>query len=92
MSRAEDDEIERLLREGRAAESAANARLVSGDDVRILRGAVADAAKALGLIKTKALPFAHRRNIETARAALEDARVRLTRIAAQQDAGPQAGA
>lgn len=92
MSRAEDDEIERLLREANRGAIDADARHVSGDDIRVLREALASAATAMSRINAKGLPFAHRRDFEQARAAIEDARRRLARPLAQQDAGPQAGA
>lgn len=80
MSRREDDEIEAFLSASRDTEVAREARHLSGEQVRLLRDAVAKSTKALRQLNTKGLPFAHRRDVEAARSALEDAR----RIVAKQ--------
>lgn len=74
MSRREDDEIEAFLAASSAAEVARDARHLSGEQVRLLRDAVEKAVKALRQLNPKGLPFAHRRDVEAARSALEEAR------------------
>lgn len=91
MSRAYDsdgDDAAAALDEFRSARIAAEARTLSGGEVLRLRAAVEAAARALRQINTKGLPFAHRRDIEAARSALEDAR----RIVAKHHEGQRSTA
>lgn len=73
MSRAEDDEIERVLAAQREAEVAREARALTGHEVKALREALALSRTALGRINTKGLSFAVQRDVINARLAIERA-------------------
>lgn len=73
MSRAEDDEIDALMRAGADAAIAADARSLTGHEVRSLREALRQARVALTHVNTKGLPFTRRLEVENARHAIATA-------------------
>ena len=91
MSRFEDDRIAEELAGHAEARVAAEARYLTGGEVLQLRHAIDAATKALRQVNTKGLPFAHRRDAEMAKTALDDARRLVTKAvpSVQQTSEPR---
>jgi len=73
MSRANADAAEAAM----AAYRSETALTLSRFDVEILRGEVERARSALALVKTRGLPYAHRREVEDGRTAIDNLLERL---------------